>query len=268
MTAGNWVLTAALRRDQVKSQNQNAANVNYDTDADTGRVGVMYQFANGLRPYASYTESFEPMAGFNVYDEALKPKTGEQTELGVKYQPGSSNLLVTFALFEINENGRTVSVSVPQPDNTFKQGTVQTGEAKSEGAELEVQGSWAQWDLIASYSYTDTQDKVTGYRFAAIPENLASFWGSYRFTGDLQGLRVGLGLRDIGKSWDGRDNRNIRIDGYTLVDAMLGYELENWFFSLNARNLEDKIHYTSCLARGDCFAGERRTVTADVRYNF
>lgn len=268
MTAGNWVLTAALRRDQVKSQNQNAANVNYDTDADTGRVGVMYQFANGLRPYASYTESFEPMAGFNVYDEALKPKTGEQTELGVKYQPGSSNLLVTFALFEINENGRTVSVSVPQPDNTFKQGTVQTGEAKSEGAELEVQGSWAQWDLIASYSYTDTKDKVTGYRFAAIPENLASFWGSYRFTGDLQGLRVGLGVRDIGKSWDGRDNRNIRIDGYTLVDAMLGYELENWFFSLNARNLEDKIHYTSCLARGDCFAGERRTITADVRYNF
>ena len=271
MNAGNWVLTAALRRDQVKSQNQNATSANYDSDADTGRVGIMYQFATGLRPYASYTESFEPMAGFDVYDQPLKPKTGEQTELGLKYQPGSSNLLFTFAVFDITEQGRTVTVAVTQPDNTLKQGSAQIGEAKITGAEFEVQASFDHWDLIASYSETDTRQMAANgnnYRIAAVPESMASLWASYRFGGELQGLRAGMGVRDIGTSWDGSDSQLTRIDGYTLYDAMLGYEMDNWFFSLNARNLEDKIHYTSCLARGDCFAGERRTVTADVRYNF
>lgn len=268
MTIDKLIVTAALRRDSVKSTTQNKTTPNYDTDADTGRVGVMYQFDNGIRPYASYTESFEPLAGLNVRDEPFKPKTGEQSEVGVKYQPANSNLLFTAAAYEINEEGRTVTVT---DVSTGKTGSDQIGEAKITGLEIELQATWDQIDMIASYSTTDTEAanaQNKHYRIAAVPESMASFWGTYRFAGDLQGLRLGVGVRDIGRSWDGTDNKAISISGYTLFDAMLGYEMENWFFSVNTRNLEDKIHYTSCLARGDCFAGERRTITADVRYNF
>lgn len=268
MSIHNLIVTAALRTDQVKSTTENKATANYDSDADTGRIGVMYQFENGIRPYASYTESFEPLAGFNVYDEPLRPKTGEQTEVGIKYQPDNSNLLFTAATYEINEEGRTVTVTDVA---TGKTGSAQIGEATITGVELELQATWDQIDVIASYSTTETEAANTQnktYRIAAIPEDMASLWGTYRFAGDWQGLRVGVGVRDIGRSWDGLDNKAISISGYTLYDAMLGYEMENWFFSVNARNLEDKTHYTSCLARGDCFAGERRTITADLRYNF
>jgi len=33
-------------------------------------------------------------------------------------------------------------------------------------------------------------------------------------------------------------------------------------------NLTDKVQITTCLARGDCFYGQRRTLTASATYRF
>jgi iron complex outermembrane recepter protein len=49
---------------------------------------------------------------------------------------------------------------------------------------------------------------------------------------------------------------------------MIGFEAENWDVTLNARNLFDKKHVTTCLARGDCFYGERRTVALKLTSKF
>lgn len=49
---------------------------------------------------------------------------------------------------------------------------------------------------------------------------------------------------------------------------MLGYQYQNWNFTLNASNLEDETYYTTCLSRGDCFIGSRRTVVGTVGYSF
>ncbi|WP_137818050.1 TonB-dependent receptor [Pseudomonas sp. 2FG] len=94
-----------------------------------------------------------------------------------------------------------------------------------------------------------------------------SLWSLYRFSiGDLPGFSVGAGVRYVGASWDGRDK--LKTPSTTLVDALLSYRLQNWDFRLNGSNLEDKTYYTTCLARGDCFIGTRRTITGTVAYNF
>ncbi len=49
---------------------------------------------------------------------------------------------------------------------------------------------------------------------------------------------------------------------------MLGYAYQDWSFSLTATNLEDETYYTTCLSRGDCFIGNRRTVVATASYSF
>lgn len=41
-----------------------------------------------------------------------------------------------------------------------------------------------------------------------------------------------------------------------------------WALQVNATNLADKRHVTTCLARGDCFYGMGRTVIGKVTYRF
>ena len=49
---------------------------------------------------------------------------------------------------------------------------------------------------------------------------------------------------------------------------MIGYDWDNYSVSLDVDNLTDKTVLTSCLARGDCFYGQQRTIMANFRYNF
>ena len=53
-----------------------------------------------------------------------------------------------------------------------------------------------------------------------------------------------------------------------LGDLLIGYETDNWDLTLNARNIMDEEYYGTCLARGDCFPGEQRTVVARVARRF
>ena len=66
----------------------------------TGRAGLIYNFDNGLAPYASYSTSYNPIVGLNSSGGLLLPETAEQREVGVKYQPvvstrGSASLCLT-----------------------------------------------------------------------------------------------------------------------------------------------------------------------------
>ena len=55
---------------------------------------------------------------------------------------------------------------------------------------------------------------------------------------------------------------------YTLVDAMIGYDWDQYSVSVDIDNLTDKTVLTSCLSRGDCFYGQQRTIMANFRYKF
>ncbi len=260
----NWILSAGIRRDEVENSTQGDSNKDKD-EQTTKQFGLMYQFENGISPYFSYTESFEPITGSDVYGARYKPSEGEQKEWGVKYQPEGTNLLVTAAYYEIEESNRLMT------DPNDPTNRIQAAGGEIRGYELEVQGTWSQIDLIASYTKVDAKLQEQGQdtvNISAVPDEQASAWVSYRFADKLAGLRIGLGARYTGTTYDGSDSEALETDSYTLVDGMIGFELENWFLSLNARNLTDKEHLTSCLGRGDCFAGEARTVTADVRYKF
>ncbi|WP_420589520.1 TonB-dependent siderophore receptor [Bacterioplanoides sp.] len=258
------VVSTGVRHDSVKNSTQGK-----DSDKDnetTYQLGALYQLSNGVSPYVSYAESFEAIPGTDsVTKKRYKPASGEQTEIGVKYQPEGTKLLVTAAYYQIDEKNRLIT----NPANPL--GRIQA-ESEINGYELEAQGSLGQFDFIASYTNLDANRKPQAggskTKLEAVPEEQASAWVTYRLADELTGLRVGLGSRYVGKTYDGTDNKDLETDAYTLFDAMVGYEMKNWFFSVNGRNITDKRHLNSCLSRGDCFAGEERTVSADVRYKF
>lgn len=60
----------------------------------------------------------------------------------------------------------------------------------------------------------------------------------------------------------------MRTPGVMLFDAILDYKKRPWRVTLNASNLADKVHVTTCLSRGDCFYGNRRLVSMRVTYRF
>jgi iron complex outermembrane receptor protein len=260
---GPWVTVLGMRRDNVVDETEGAADEK--SKATSYRAGLMYEFANGLTPYVSYTESFTPVSGTDFHNEPFDPREGTQWEAGFKFQPQGQDILINAALYDIIETNRLAS----DPDHPTEQ--IQIGEARFRGGEIEaIFGVRDDLDVIAGYAYTDakiTKGDNAGFHVETVPEHQASLWANYHFSlFGKDGFSLGGGVRYVGESWDGIDN--LKTPSHTLFDAMFAYETERWKFQVNAINLADKKYLTTCLARGDCFLGKRRTILSNLTYKF
>ena len=262
---GDFKFNLGLRHDETETR---TPSVTQKDDATSFSAGVLYTFANGLAPYASFAESFQPVIGTDGFtQQPLKPREGEQWEVGFKFQPPGTRAYFTLAYFEIEES------NLPNPATLIGQpGSQQEGVGKVTGFEFEGQYALKDWYFELNFSALDTAtpDKVP---FPSIPEDQASAWVQYQpASGPLANFRIGTGLRYSGER---ESNGNgaigpVRIvtDGEVLADLLVGYRLQDWDMSLNVRNVADEKYFGTCLARGDCFPGERRTVVLSLARRF
>ena len=259
---GPWLAVLGLRHDYVTSDTQGSPVEHYQ--ATTGRAALMYELPFGVTPYVTYAQSFNPVFGSGVCATVCAPQRGEMVELGFKYNPTPGNA-INGAIFDTTERNRLAS----DPDNPLL--SIQTGKVRIRGAELEVLTRVTpELDLIGAYTYLDARVESgdnAGKHVETVPGQQASLWAKYRLTLlGLPGVTLGGGVRYVGTSWDGTDT--IRTPDYTLFDALVRYETGPWRLQVNASNLFDKRHLTTCLARGDCFLGSGRTVLGSVTYRF
>lgn len=263
-----WVLLLGGRQDWAK-QKEDALYGNdrsrQDSDAFTTRVGLVYLADNGLAPFVSYSESFEPQAGRSRTGQDFDPTEGEQYEIGIRYQPPGSNALYSAALYQLT---RSNVLTTDPVDTNFQ---VQTGEIRSRGLELEAKADiGSNASVTASYAYT--QAEVTksnsgneGQKTGGMPRNMFSVWGDYRFGQVGPGeLRAGTGVRYVDEV-PGLFSTRIVAPSYTLVDAMLGYAMGPWDLTLNVTNLTDEDYLSYTYA---AFYGAERQVTAGVAYRW
>lgn len=260
-------LSLAGRHDWAKSEVDNliaGTSTTQDDSAFTYRIGVGYEIAAGLFPYAHYATSFEPEIGSDAAGRPFDPTEGREVEIGIKYEPEGTNSRVTLALFDLKR--QNVVYSDPL---TFVRR--QIGEEHVRGVELEgvasLEGIVDGLSLIANYTYTDSEFSkhanplVVGNDMVMTPEHMASAWLDYTVPeGPLEGLGVGGGVRYVGSSW-GDEANTIRNPDYTLVDAALRYDWEPVQLALNASNLFD-TEYVQCNTGAEaCFYGFGRQVT-------
>ncbi|PZQ52472.1 MAG: TonB-dependent siderophore receptor [Rhodovulum sulfidophilum] len=270
MTWGNWVLTLGGRQDWVtySDRDPNTGVVyadNEKTDAFTGRAGLVYLMPNGVAPYLSWGQSFEPVGGVDRLGNRLKPTEGTLYEAGVRWQPVGRDLLLSAAIYQIDQ---TNVVTTDPVDPSF---SMQDGKVRSKGVELSASGALTETlSVIASYAYTDARTieagpgGTDGARQGNVPWNTASLWGQYSFAGwGLPELSAGAGVRYIGDSVASWSSWN--VPGYTLWDASASYDFGKWSLAVNGTNLFDK-DYVNCTY--SCFYGEPRRVVVGATVNF
>lgn len=280
--------------------------------AFTARLGALYEFEFGLSPYISYSESFEPQTGSRYLTptttEPFEPVTGQQYEAGLKFQPRGTNAIFTASAYDLRRQKMPVSDPGAPGNGLPANSQIQIGEVRVRGVELEGRGEIVRGlDVVLAGSYTDaiiTQGTpaipanastgavptTTGTRQLGTPEWLASGFVSYDFgrnaavTGPLGGLTLGGGVRYVGGS-DGTTQyavikglatfERFTTDSFTLVDAVIGYDLgkanralEGLSLAVNAANLFDTRHISACPFNNSCYFGAGRTVVGSVRFNW
>jgi iron complex outermembrane receptor protein len=257
MEIGPVVVSAALRRDWAK--NTSLAESGPDTKSDeqetTGRVGLMYQFENGLSPYVSYTEAFVMNLGTDGAGGTLKPTSGVQREYGMKYLSDDRSLAITAAYFDITQQDRVEQGATPG-------GVSQTG-ATVDGWEIEANKRWNSFETQFAYTQLHADD-ADGNRLGSVAERNASWWNKLYLGSHW---RLGAGVRYLG-SRTGSGGAPY-IPSEILVDAMLGYSYQDWDFTVNAHNVTDEEYTAWCRYEGaDCGYAQRRSITGNVRYHF
>ncbi|WP_343315134.1 TonB-dependent siderophore receptor [Brucella sp. BE17] len=245
-----------------------------DEHALTGRAGAIYRFDNGIAPYLSYATSFNPVSGVNdVTGDMLKPSEGKQYEAGVKFQPDGWDGFLTASVYHLTKT----NVTNKEADSSGKNLTVQNGEVRSRGFELEGTTSLGNGlSMVGNYTYTDAKivegdatatSNTSGNRPANVPEHSASLWADYSFDENtaLAGVSLGAGVRYLGSRY-GNVANTIRMPSAVVFDAAIRYQKDNFNAALNFTNLGDERYVASC--NFGCFYGEGRSIIANVGYSW
>lgn len=293
----HWLFTLGGRFDWADSESHyrpdrsNATNryIDQDNHKGTYRYAVAYLFDNGVMPYFSYSQSFDPQlnTAVSAATPIFKPTEGEQYELGIKYQPPGQDSYITASVYKLKQK----NVTTADPANINN--TIQIGAAESRGFELEGKAVLSKnLDLLASYTYTDSEVTRTGYVTSSYtdkgnelpftPRQQASAWLDYTFhEGLMDGLGAGLGARYTGDLWGSSVSspsavyNRIETGNFTIVDAAVHYDLgklssklDGTKVAVNASNLFDKEYVASCSNYAACYYGPRRNVIATLSYNW
>lgn len=278
-----WILTLGGRQDFLDRQyRQRGSGTDQRSDHRfSGSASLLYHFANGLAPYYSYSEAFDPSP--DVAGDGLVPPpiNSQQHEIGLKYQPPASRSLYQLALYDLKQKNVQQRVTVDPPSYAG------VGSIRARGLELSANAALTpRLNLIAGYSYNDIQYRnniqVGDYAFEKgrrpylAPKQTASLWLQYDFR---RGIRAGLGERYVqGADFYTSASQATAASrqhsaSYSLTDAFISSDLGQWTpalqgatLKLNAANLFDKHYLSGCFSAQYCYFGDRRQLTATLDY--
>ncbi|MBW4445070.1 MAG: TonB-dependent siderophore receptor [Plectolyngbya sp. WJT66-NPBG17] len=238
----NLKFLAGLRYDIANTFYRDTLESAFDYSASISklspRVGLVYQPSLTTALYASWGRSFSPEIFSRLRGNVpAKPATGEQIEVGIKQDFFKNRLSATLALYQLTRQ----NVLTPDPlDPDF---SIQTGEQKSRGVELDIAGELSPgWNVIATYAYTDAfvskdNDLPVGDRLSNVPKHSASLWTTYEIqSGNLQGLGFGAGLV-FASDREVQIPNTIQLPSYVRGDASIFYRRDRWRAAINVKNL-------------------------------
>ena len=241
------------------------------------KLGAVLKPVEPLSLYVNYAlsqqppggENFTLAAGNSANNPDFAPQKAKTIEAGLKWDVLDGALALNAAVFQtkvLNE------VNAADPSD------IQSGSKRVRGFELSVVGNITDaWSISAGYGHQKTKvtnggavavDGSSGLTYA--PDDSFSSWTSYRTPFGLEvagGVRYTSGMR---RGTDGAAGTPPRTEGYTVVDAMLGYAInDNIKLRANAYNLFDEDYVAAINKSGYRYTpGQPQTFlfSADFRF--
>ncbi|WP_253913074.1 TonB-dependent siderophore receptor [Pseudoruegeria sp. HB172150] len=256
-----WIGTVNLRHDFVSTEQDGSGAFTRDDSETSYRAALAYEFGNGFTPYVTYSTFFDPQI-VSPANGVTEPGRGEQVEVGFKWMPEGGNFSLTGALFQIDREN-VVTGAWPVYN--------QLGEVRSRGAEIEASYDFAN-GLSLSGAATFLDVEVTADSDASLigttptltPDTELSLFVGYEFSGQLDGLSLGAGVRHRGESYADAAN-TLTVPSSTIYDLYAGYEFENGVMaSLAVTNVADDRYVTGCQTAYVCSYGGGREISLAV----
>lgn len=219
-----------------------------DTESSTDpRIGLIFKPTPSTSIYASYATGYNPnFSAFDVNGDILPGEQLRQWEFGAKAE-FSSNLLLTAAVFDIEQGGQAVTDPASLDLPPAEQYSIALGETRTRGFDAQLIGKLGEnLRLIAGYAYLDAEliedgpdFDNDGNRLGGIPKHSGSLFAVYEFGGALDGLAVGGGVFAQSRVPIGFENVSF-YDAWAQLDATVNYKFDKWKLQLNVKNLTDE----------------------------
>ena len=239
----------------------------------SGRLGAVYDLTPQSSIYAQYTNATLPVNSLfllSASNAAFPMSRGKQAEVGFKQRIPEANLEWTAAAYKIELD----NVLSRDPNNAAN--TVNNGRQSSRG--LELSAVWKptrEWTLAGNLAALDARFDTlveagnvsrVGKTPPNVPERVANIFATYR--PDSSKFEYFMSLNRTGPMFT--DNANqIRINGYTTIDAAVSYRLKNALLSFRIRNLTDKLYATWVgRATSQVLLAPRRTFEVSAKFDF
>jgi iron complex outermembrane receptor protein len=231
------------------------------------KIGLVYQPNKSTSLFTSYSNSFTPNTGTDIYLQALEASVIDQYEIGVKKDFWNGILSTNLTVYQIvNSNLSQIAEfkadGSPNSDTTLR---ALSGETTSKGVEVDVTVKPIEsLSIMAGYSFNNMEyTKTTGLagsfiegdRLVRTPENTANLSAFYTIPfGKLKGLSIGTIANYIGARLGGFNNtvsqaatlgdRTIPLEGYTTIDISLGYNWKKFSLLCKLSNITNELNYT------------------------
>jgi len=250
---------------------------------ETGEVtpfaALIYDLNEHLSVYASYADIFQPQSSYATLDgAALKPKIGDNYELGIKGEWFDGRLNSSLALFRAVEKNAAESDYIAQcPTSADGYCYTDSGKVRAQGVEAEISGEVLErLQVSGGYTYTQTKSLKNidtalegGTSNTYVPRHMLRMWGDYQLDGALSKWSVGTGVNAQSSNYR---VQTIKLEqaGYATWSARVAYRIDDtWTVALNGNNLFDKSYYNTVgTASWGNFYGEPRNFTVSLKGNF
>lgn len=252
-------------------------------NAFSPKVGLVYQPQKDISLFASYSSSFTPNTGTTVDLQPIEASIIDQYEAGIKKDFWDGALSTNVTVYQIKNSNLAQTAEFKADGSLNVDSSIKTlgGGTKSKGIEIDLTARPVDGlSIIAGYSYNDMRYEntsgtngsfVEGDRVARTPQNTANLSFFYTLpSGVLKGLSFGAIANYIGDRLGGWNDdylwtavkptptnpkpdpayivtirdRDIPLEGYTTIDASIGYTWRKFSILCKLSNITNTLNYT------------------------
>lgn len=271
-------LSLSYRRDRIDLDSFNLRDgTSFDKqwNANSWRVGALYDITPMLTAYAQVSRAFEPPAQVVTLTPAQRNfnlTRARQSEVGLKgYLPGRSGEF-TLSYFNIVRN------DILTRDPNAPAATIQIGQQSSRGIEFDVAwrpfAAWAfgvngTWLKAQFDNFNENVGGVATSRAGLLPpdtpERVGNVFVTWRPTG---GLRINGNLRRVGARTANNAN-TVFLPAYNTADISAAYKLPVGEVGVKLRNVSDTVYATRSYGTGNqVLLGEPRALELSYTLKF